>query len=79
MSEAQASLQRIIEAAPLAIALLDARTLRVLQLNQVAARPRRRTPAQQLIGRDAGGDASTPASAAALRADMAAARWPRAR
>ena len=45
MAEAQASLQRIIETAPLAIALRDARTLRVLQVNQVAARsarPRRR-------------------------------------
>jgi PAS domain S-box-containing protein len=37
MSEAQASLQRIIETAPLAIALFDARSLRVLQLNQTAA------------------------------------------
>jgi PAS domain S-box-containing protein len=36
MSEAQSSLQRIIEAAPLAITLRDAHSLRVLQLNQVA-------------------------------------------
>jgi PAS domain S-box-containing protein len=36
MSEAQSSLQRIIEAAPLAITLRDARSLRVLQINQVA-------------------------------------------
>lgn len=36
-AEAQASLQRIIEMAPLAVTLRDARTLRILQLNQVAA------------------------------------------
>ncbi|WP_374591066.1 PAS domain S-box protein [Aquabacterium sp.] len=36
-AEAQASLQRIIEMAPLAITLRDARTLRVLQMNQLAA------------------------------------------
>jgi PAS domain S-box-containing protein len=35
--QAQASLQRVIETAPLAIALFDARTAAVLQLNQVAA------------------------------------------
>ncbi len=37
MSHAQASLQRLIEAAPLAISLLDARSLKVLQVNQTAA------------------------------------------
>lgn len=37
IAQAQASLQRIIETAPLAIGLLDARTLRVLQVNQMAA------------------------------------------
>ena len=37
IAEAQASLQRLIEMAPLAIALRDARTLRVVQINQVAA------------------------------------------
>ena len=37
VSQAQASLQRIIEAAPLAITLRDARTLKVLQINSVAA------------------------------------------
>ncbi len=36
-AEAQASLQRIIEMAPLAITLRDAKTLRVLQMNQLAA------------------------------------------
>ncbi|MDB5820243.1 MAG: hypothetical protein JWQ11_3883, partial [Rhizobacter sp.] len=37
IAEAQASLQRIIEMAPLAITLSDARTLKVLQSNQMAA------------------------------------------
>jgi PAS domain S-box-containing protein len=38
VSAAQASLRRVIEAAPLAIALLDAKTLKVVQINEVAAR-----------------------------------------
>ncbi len=37
IAQAQASLQRIIETAPLAIGLIDARNLRVAQLNQMAA------------------------------------------
>jgi len=37
IGQAQASLQRVIETAPLAIALLDAGNLRVVQLNQAAA------------------------------------------
>jgi len=37
IAQAQASLQRIIETAPLAIALLDARALQLVQLNQMAA------------------------------------------
>lgn len=37
IAQAQASLQRVIETAPLAIALFDARTLRIEQLNQTAA------------------------------------------
>ncbi|WP_310460389.1 PAS domain S-box protein [Sphaerotilus sp.] len=37
IAEAQASLQRIIEAAPMAITVCDAATLRVLQLNRAAA------------------------------------------
>ena len=49
MSEAQASLQRIIEAAPMAITLSEARTLKVIQANQVAAHNAGRTPAE-LIG-----------------------------
>jgi PAS domain S-box-containing protein len=48
-AEAQASLQRIIEAAPMAITLRDARTLRILQVNDVAARSVERTPAE-IIG-----------------------------
>jgi len=37
IAQAQASLARIIETAPLAIGLLDAQSLRLLQLNQMAA------------------------------------------
>ena len=37
IAQAQASLQRVIETAPLAIALFDAHSLRVLQANQAAA------------------------------------------
>lgn len=48
-AEAQASLQRIIEAAPMAITLRDARSLRVLQVNAVAARSVERSPAE-IIG-----------------------------
>jgi len=50
IAEAQASLQRIIEAAPLAITLRDARTLGVLQINELAARMSG-LPASQIIGR----------------------------
>ena len=50
VSQAQAQLQRIIEAAPLAITLRDATTLTVLQVNEVAAGIKRRTRAE-LIGR----------------------------
>lgn len=49
MSEAQASLQRIIEAAPMAITLRDAKTLKILQVNEVAARSAQSTP-DRLIG-----------------------------
>jgi PAS domain S-box-containing protein len=38
IARAQASLQRVIETAPLAIALFDTRSLRLLQLNQMAGR-----------------------------------------
>ncbi len=49
-AEAQASLQRVIEAAPLAITLYDASSLRILQVNQVAARSAEHS-AGQMIGR----------------------------
>ncbi|KNZ34369.1 MAG: hypothetical protein AD742_03115 [Methylibium sp. NZG] len=71
IAEAQASLQRIIEAAPLAITLRDARTLGVLQINQLAARMAG-LPADQIVGRtpQALYDAET---ADTMRADMRAA------
>jgi len=50
VSQAQDSLRRVIDAAPLAIALLDARTLRLVQLNEVAARVVGETP-ERLIGK----------------------------
>ena len=49
IEEAQASLQRIIEAAPMAITVRDARTLTILQANLVAARSVDRT-IDQLVG-----------------------------
>lgn len=49
VSEAQARLQRVIEAAPLAISLCDARTLQMLQINRVAAANLGTEP-QALIG-----------------------------
>ena len=69
VTQAQASLQRIIEAAPLAITLYDARTLKIVQVNEVAARVWGQTPAQ-LIDK-APEDIALPAFAAALRRDMA--------
>ena len=50
IEEAQASLQRIIEAAPMAITVRDARSLRILQANVAAARSVDLTNSQ-LIGR----------------------------
>ncbi len=49
-AEVQASLQRVIEAAPLAITLFDAQSLRVLQTNQTAAQSLGLTPSQ-MVGR----------------------------
>jgi len=49
-AEMQASLQRVIEAAPLAITLYDADSLRILQVNQVAAQSAERSPGE-LIAR----------------------------
>ena len=50
MTQAQASLQRVIEAAPLAITLRDAASLKIVQINQLAAQVLQATP-QALIGR----------------------------
>ncbi|MEO7150800.1 MAG: PAS domain S-box protein [Burkholderiaceae bacterium] len=50
MTQAQASLQRVIEAAPLAITLRDAATLKILQINQLAAQSLH-ADAPALIGR----------------------------
>ncbi len=68
MAQAQAQLQRIIEAAPLAITLHDARTLKILQLNAVAAANRGGSP-QALVGL-APEQTFDPATAAQRRADM---------
>jgi PAS domain S-box-containing protein len=66
--EAQAQLQRVIEAAPLAITLRDARTLKVLQINRVAA-ANVRIPPGELIGQ-VPEDLFDPQTAAQRRADM---------
>jgi len=68
MSQAQAQLQRIIEAAPLAITLRDAHTLKVLQVNGVAAANGGTTPAD-LIGRTPE-QIFDPETAAQRRRDM---------
>ena len=68
VSQAQAQLQRIIEAAPLAITLCDARTLRILQVNRVAAANDRIAP-QALVGM-APEEIFDPATALQRRADM---------
>jgi PAS domain S-box-containing protein len=71
MSQAQVSLQRVIEAAPLAITLRDAATLRIVQVNEVAASSVENTPAA-LIGRTPE-EIFDPPIAAERRADMEAA------
>jgi PAS domain S-box-containing protein len=65
IAQAQASLQRVIETAPLAIALFDARTLHVQQINLTAASFFGR-PLESLQGA-ALDDCAPPAKAAALR------------
>jgi PAS domain S-box-containing protein len=50
VSQTQSELQRILAAAPLAITLRDARTLKILQVNEVAAASAHATPAE-LLGR----------------------------
>ncbi|MBX9793098.1 MAG: PAS domain S-box protein, partial [Burkholderiaceae bacterium] len=68
IEEAQASLQRIIEAAPMAITVRDARTLRILQANRVAARSAGLS-AEQIVGRSPE-EMFTPEEAAQRRLDM---------
>ncbi|WP_374562185.1 PAS domain-containing protein [Ideonella sp.] len=68
IAQAQASLQRIIETAPLAIALFDGRGLQVLRLNQMLSAFARR-PAVQIIGRPPSLWLPGP-EAAALSADL---------
>ncbi|MFM2342619.1 MAG: hypothetical protein RLZZ592_2272 [Pseudomonadota bacterium] len=72
IAEAQASLQRIIEAAPMAIAVCDAATMTVQQLNQVAASLCDVAAPEQAIGCSPE-DLYPPAVAARLRADFGAA------
>jgi PAS domain S-box-containing protein len=71
IAQAQASLQRIIDLAPLAITLRDANTLRVLQINPTAVIVTGR-PAELMIGTTPE-DIYEPALAARMRADMSAA------
>ncbi len=68
IEEAQASLQRIIEAAPMAITVRDARTLCILQANVAAARSVELT-IDQLVGRSPE-EIFTPEDAAQRRLDM---------
>ncbi|MFN3415168.1 MAG: PAS domain S-box protein [Caldimonas sp.] len=68
IAQARASLQRIIELAPLAITLRDARTLKILQINQTAADIAGR-PIDQLVGTTPE-DIYDPQEAAQFRADM---------
>ena len=65
IAQAQASLQRVIETAPLGIALFDASTLRVQQLNQTATSFFGR-PLPELLGATLE-DCAPPALAAVLR------------
>jgi PAS domain S-box-containing protein len=67
-AEVQASLQRVIEAAPLAISLFDAQTLCVVQVNQTAAQSFGLAP-DQLIGRTPE-ELFDPSLAERYRADM---------
>jgi PAS domain S-box-containing protein len=72
IAQAQASLQRIIETAPLAIALFDASSARVLRLNQMAAMFIGQ-PVEQVLGRPPG-EWLQPDEARALLADLDQAR-----
>jgi len=68
MTEAQSALQQVIAAAPLAIALLEAKTMRVVQANAVAADAVGRR-ADELAGRTPE-ELFEPRLAAAYRRDM---------
>lgn len=70
-AQSQASLQRIIESAPLAISLCDARTSQVIQINQIAAATLGRSVAD-CLGRSID-ELYTAESAQQRRTDMQAA------
>lgn len=72
IAQAQASLQRVIATAPLAITLFDARSLQVLQLNQMAA-TFFALPLEAVLGRQPE-DCGSAAKAAALREALSQAR-----
>lgn len=67
--QAQASLHRIIEAAPIAISLHDARTLQVRQINQAAAALAGR-PEEELLGASLEALFGSGDEAETIRADM---------
>jgi len=67
--QAQASLHRIIEAAPIAISLHDARTLQVRQINQAAAALAGR-PEEELMGASLEALFGSGDEAATIRSDM---------
>lgn len=71
IAQAQSLMQRVIQTAPMAIALFDARTLDVLQLNHAAMQFFQR-PVEQVLGA-APEVAASPALAAALRGWLLAA------
>ncbi len=71
IAQAQASLQRVIETAPLGIALFDARSLKVLQVNHAAASFFGR-PSSAVLGQGPE-DSCAPAQAQALRSWLQAA------
>lgn len=76
IAHARASLQRIIETAPLAIALFDAVSQQVLQLNQMLAQGLAHRSAAGILGRQPA-DWLPPAEAAELASHLQAARQTR--
>jgi PAS domain S-box-containing protein len=73
VSGARASLQRLIETAPLAIAVFDARTLQIVECNQ-GAEGFFGQPVAALLGRTPEDGLARPEQAAALRASLELAR-----